>query len=142
VGFLPIDDPRVAGTVEAIQRGLMIDGFVRRYETATNVDGLSGTEGAFLPCSCWLADCLALAGRHADARELFERVLSVRNDVGLLAEEYDTVRRRLVGNFPQAFSHVSLIGTARNLSGGEVGPAERRRRPARVAAGLRRSRGT
>ena len=94
-----------------------------------------GGEGAFIPCTCWLADCLALQGRDDEARELFERVLDVRNDVGLLSEEYDRSRRRLVGNFPQAFSHVSVIGTARNLSRGEVGPADRRRRP--LAAGLR-----
>ena len=127
VGFLPATDPRVAGTIEAIQSGLMSGGFVRRYDTGTGVDGLPGGEGAFVPCTCWLADCLALQGRDAEARELFERVLSVRNDVGLLSEEYDTIRGRLVGNFPQAFSHVSLISTARNLSRGEVGPAERRR---------------
>jgi GH15 family glucan-1,4-alpha-glucosidase len=140
VGFLPIDDPRIAGTVEAIRTGLMTDGFVRRYDTATHVDGLAGTEGAFLPCTCWLADCLALSGRMTEARALFERVLSVRNDVGLLAEEYDAVGGRMVGNYPQAFSHVSLIGTARNLSRGEVGPAERRRRPGRLAFD-RRARG-
>jgi GH15 family glucan-1,4-alpha-glucosidase len=127
VGFLPATDPRVAGTIEAIQSQLMSGGFVRRYDTRTGVDGLPGGEGAFVPCTCWLADCLALQGRDAEARELFERVLSVRNDVGLLSEEYDTVRGRLVGNFPQAFSHVSLISTARNLSRDEVGPAERRR---------------
>ena len=127
VGFLPATDPRVAGTIEAIQTRLMSGGFVRRYDTGTGVDGLPGGEGAFVPCTCWLADCLAMQGRDAEARELFERVLSVRNDVGLLSEEYDSVRGRLVGNFPQAFSHVSVIGTARNLSRGEVGPAERRR---------------
>jgi len=98
-------------------------------------DGLPGGEGAFLPCTCWLADCLAFQGETDAARELFERVLSVRNDVGLLSEEYDVARGRLVGNFPQAFSHVSLIGTARNLSRGEVGPAERRRRLPRLGRG-------
>jgi GH15 family glucan-1,4-alpha-glucosidase len=128
VGFLPAHDPRVAGTVDAIGRRLMIDGFVRRYDTASAVDGLHGTEGAFLPCTFWMADCLALLGREDEARELFERVLSIRNDVGLLAEEFDTSRGRMVGNFPQAFSHVSLVGTARNLSRGVTGPAERRRR--------------
>jgi GH15 family glucan-1,4-alpha-glucosidase len=128
VGFLPAHDPRVAGTVETIRRELMQDGFVRRYETGDGVDGLPGSEGVFLPCTCWLADCLALLGRHVEARELFERVLSVRNDVGLLAEEYDPATGRMLGNFPQAFSHVSLVGTARNLSRGEVGPADRRRR--------------
>ncbi len=128
VGFLPAHDPRMLGTVGAIRERLMVDGFVRRYDATTEVDGLPGGEGAFLPCTCWLADCLALQGQVDDARELFERVLDVRNDVGLLSEEYDPVARRLVGNFPQAFSHVSLIGTARNLSTNEVGPAERRRR--------------
>jgi GH15 family glucan-1,4-alpha-glucosidase len=135
VGFLPAHDPRVAGTVAAIRERLMHGGFVRRYDTGSDVDGLPGGEGAFLPCTCWLADCLGLLGRDDEARELFERVLSVRNDLGLLSEEYDPVRRRMVGNFPQAFSHVSMISTARNLSRGEVGPADRRRRP--IAAGLR-----
>jgi len=130
VGFLPAHDERVAGTVDAIGRRLMVDGFVRRYETETSVDGMRGSEGAFLPCTCWMADCLALLDRDQEARALFERVLSVRNDVGLLAEEYDTVLGRMVGNFPQAFSHVSLVGTARNLSRGVTGPAERRRRRA------------
>jgi len=128
VGFLPATDERVIGTVDAIRERLMHNGFVLRYDTGSAVDGLVGAEGAFLPCTCWLADCLALQGRDAEARELFERVLSVRNDVGLLSEEFDTVRGRLVGNFPQAFSHVSLVGTARNLSRGVTGPAERRRR--------------
>ena len=128
VGFLPAHDDRVVGTVAAIGERLMIDGFVRRYDTETAVDGIAENEGAFLACTCWYADCLALQGRDDEARELFERVLSIRNDVGLLAEEYDPVRRRMLGNFPQAFSHVSLIGTARNLSRGVTGPAERRRR--------------
>jgi GH15 family glucan-1,4-alpha-glucosidase len=131
VGFLPADDPRMIGTVAAIQERLMADGFVLRYDTGSHVDGLPGGEGAFIPCTLWLADCLALQGREAEARELFERVLDVRNDVGLLSEEYDVVRRRMIGNFPQAFSHVSVIGTARNLSPREVGPAERRPRSAR-----------
>jgi GH15 family glucan-1,4-alpha-glucosidase len=128
VGFLPAHDERVVGTVAAIGERLIVDGFVRRYDTSTSVDGLHGEEGAFIPCTCWYADCLALLGRDEEARELFERVLSVRNDVGLLAEEYDPRRRRMLGNFPQAFSHVSLVGTARNLSRGVTGPAERRRR--------------
>ncbi len=135
IGFLPAKDERVVGTVNAIQDRLIVDGFVRRYDTATRIDGLPGSEGAFIPCTCWLADCLALQGRDDEARELFELVLGVRNDVGLLSEEYDPVRRRMVGNFPQAFSHVSVIGTARNLSRGEVGPADRRRRP--IGVGLR-----
>jgi GH15 family glucan-1,4-alpha-glucosidase len=128
VGFLPVEDPRVVGTIDAIRDRLMVDGFVRRYDTDSGVDGLAGSEGAFLPCTCWLADCLALLGREHEARRLFERVLAIRSDVGLLSEEYDTVRRRLVGNYPQAFSHVSLVGTARNLSRGVTGPADRRRR--------------
>jgi GH15 family glucan-1,4-alpha-glucosidase len=131
VGFLPADDPRVIGTVAAIQERLMADGFVVRYDTDSHVDGLPGGEGAFIPCTCWLADNLALQGRHDEARELLERVLDVRNDVGLLSEEYDVTRGRMIGNFPQAFSHVSVIGTARNLSPREVGPAERRTRPTR-----------
>ena len=128
VGFLAAHDPRVLGTVAAVERGLMRDGFVIRYDAASGVDGQTSDEGAFLPCSCWLADCLALQGRDDDAREIFERVLSVRNDVGLLSEEYGTASHRLLGNFPQAFSHVSMIGTARNLSRGVVGPADRRRK--------------
>jgi GH15 family glucan-1,4-alpha-glucosidase len=141
VGFLPAHDERVVGTVAAIGERLMIDGFVRRYDTGSHVDGLPGGEGAFLPCTCWFADCLKLQGRDDEARELFARVLAVRNDVGLLSEEYDTVRGRMVGNFPQAFSHVSLVGTARNLSRTEVGPAERRRRLPRLgrsSSGARR----
>jgi len=141
VGFLPATDPRVAGTIAAIQERLTVDGFIRRYDTETHVDGMPGGEGAFLPCSCWLAECLALQGRDEEARALFQRVLDVRNDVGLLSEEYDPVRKRLVGNFPQAFSHVSLIGTARNLSRKAEGPADRRRRPPRLATGLRAARG-
>jgi GH15 family glucan-1,4-alpha-glucosidase len=133
VGFISADDPKMVGTVAAIQDRLMVDGFVRRYDTASRVDGQPGGEGAFIPCTCWLADCLSLQGHDEQARELFERVLAVRNDVGLLSEEYDVANGRLIGNFPQAFSHVSVIGTARNLSRGMVGPAERRlRRPRRV----------
>jgi len=136
VGFLPALDERMLGTVRAIRQRLLIDGFVRRYDPGSHVDGLPGGEGAFLPCTCWLADNLKLQGEDELARELFERVLSVRTDLGLLSEEYDVGRKRLVGNFPQAFSHVSLIGTARNLSRTEVGPAERRLRPGRLS-GLR-----
>ncbi len=144
LGFLPVTDPRVVGTIRAIQDRLLVGGFVMRYDTGSRVDGLAGTEGAFLPCTCWLADCLSLLGETAEARELFERVLSVRNDVGLLSEEYDHVTGRLVGNFPQAFSHVSLIGTARNLSRGAEGPAQRRTRrawPRSLPAPIRRARG-
>jgi GH15 family glucan-1,4-alpha-glucosidase len=126
VGFLPGKDPRVVGTIEAIQRDLTDDGFVQRYSTqpGRNIDGLSGREGAFLACSFWLVDALVLAGRRAEAITLYERLLQLRNDVGLLAEEYDTRERRLVGNFPQAFSHVALVNSARNLQGD--GPAHQR----------------
>jgi GH15 family glucan-1,4-alpha-glucosidase len=127
VGFLPATDPRVMGTIDAVRRELMRDGFVARYRNDEALEGIPGEEAAFLMCTCWLADCLALIGRHRQARKLFENVLSVRNDLGLLSEEYDTERKRLVGNFPQAFSHVSLIDTARNLSSEVVGPAQLRR---------------
>jgi GH15 family glucan-1,4-alpha-glucosidase len=128
VGFLPARDPRVRGTIAAIERELVEDGFVKRYAhdaTSEDLDGLPPGEGAFLPCTFWLADNLTLTGRRDEARELFERLLALRNDVGLLAEEYDVRRRRLVGNFPQAFTHVSLINTARNLSRAG-GPAHHR----------------
>jgi GH15 family glucan-1,4-alpha-glucosidase len=117
VGFLPAKDERVRNTVAAIERDLCEDGFVHRYsQFDSDVDGLPPGEGAFLACTFWLADNYALAGREADARRTFERLLSLRNDVGLLAEEYDVAAGRQVGNFPQAFSHVPLINTARNLS--------------------------
>ena len=116
VGFLPTDDPRVVSTVEAIQRELVVDGFVLRYRNSSGVDGLTGTEGAFLPCTFWLADCLAEMGRVAEATSIFERLVGLANDVGLLSEEYDPGRRRLIGNFPQAFTHVGLINTARHLA--------------------------
>lgn len=121
VGFLPPTDPRVVSTVEAIERELVDDGFVLRYRTADDgaVDGLRGREGAFLACSFWLADCLHMIGRESDARGMFERLLDLRNDVGLLSEEFDSVAGRLVGNFPQAFSHVSLVNTACRLTGQE-----------------------
>jgi len=127
VGFLPATDPRVRGTIEAIEHHLVVDGLVRRYahDGAGTVDGLPPGEGAFLPCSFWLADDLVLLGRRADARRLFTRLLALRNDVGLLSEEYDPVARRLVGNFPQAFTHVALVNTACNLSHPR-GPAESR----------------
>jgi GH15 family glucan-1,4-alpha-glucosidase len=124
-GFLPPTDPRVVGTIEAIERRLFIDGFVLRYDTHSSEDGLPPGEGAFLACSFWLADALLLIGRDSDARELFERLLSLRNDVGLLAEEYDTSAKRLVGNFPQAFSHIALINCAHNLAHAKK-PAEQR----------------
>jgi GH15 family glucan-1,4-alpha-glucosidase len=119
VGFLPWDDPRVIGTVEAVQRELVEDGFVLRYrpEADGGVDGLPGHEGAFLACSFWLADALHGIGRTAEARTLFERLLGLRNDLGILAEEYDPAAGRQLGNTPQAFSHVGLVNTARHLSG-------------------------
>lgn len=128
VGFLPPDDPRVRGTVAAVEARLTRDGFVARYEAREDVDGLPPGEGAFLLCSFWLADNLALIGRRDDAVRLFERILDARSDVGLLAESYDVDARRLVGNYPQAFSHVGLINTARNLSQ-SGGPADERRLP-------------
>jgi GH15 family glucan-1,4-alpha-glucosidase len=116
VGFLPPSDSRVVGTVDAVQRELVTDGFVRRYESDEGVDGLPPGEGVFLPCSFWLADNLDMLGRTEEARTLFERLVALRNDVGLLSEEYDPATGRLVGNFPQAFTHVSLVNAAGNLS--------------------------
>ncbi|MGH7830737.1 MAG: glycoside hydrolase family 15 protein, partial [Candidatus Binatia bacterium] len=126
VGFLPPEDPRVRGTVQAIERHMMKDGFVARYATKGDIDGLPPGEGAFLACTFWLADNLILQGRSGEAREIFERLLGIRNDVGLLSEEYDPQAGRLLGNFPQAFSHVGLINTACNLT--RHGPAEGRSR--------------
>jgi GH15 family glucan-1,4-alpha-glucosidase len=119
VGFLPATDPRVVSTIEAVEKSLMDDGFVLRYRTADDgaVDGLTGREGAFLACSFWMVDCLHMIGRTDDAEALFERLLGLRNGLGLLSEEYDVVDERLVGNFPQAFSHVSLVNSAFRLSG-------------------------
>jgi GH15 family glucan-1,4-alpha-glucosidase len=125
-GFLPCTDPRVVGTVEAIRRELTVDGLVMRYRTREYLDGLPPGEGVFLACSFWLADNLALQGRREEARALFERLLALRNDVGLLAEEYDPVAKRFLGNFPQAFSHVALINTAMNLGQEEAKPVEQR----------------
>jgi GH15 family glucan-1,4-alpha-glucosidase len=125
VGFLPAGDPRIQGTVSAIERGLLKDGFVSRYDTTTSVDGLAGDEGVFLACSFWLADNYILQDRYDDARTLFQRLLALRNDLGLLAEEYDPKAKRLVGNFPQAFSHVALINTAHSLTRA-FGPAQHR----------------
>ena len=116
VGFLPPDDPRVLGTIAAIERELIVEGFVLRYSTETGVDALPAGEGAFLPCSFWLADCYALTGRRAEGEALFERLLALRNDVGLLAEEYDPRSKRMLGNFPQALTHMALVNTARLLS--------------------------
>ncbi len=127
VGFLPATDPRVLGTIAAVERELLRDGFVARYPTheSVNVDGLVGREGAFLACSFWLVDAYTLVGRRREAIELFERLLAVSNDVGLLAEEYDPISKRQVGNFPQAFSHVALVNSACNLTDG-AGSAVRR----------------
>ena len=130
VGFLPASDERVRNTVETIQRELMQDGFVLRYRPKeSNVDGLPGGEGVFLLCTFWLADCLHLMGRTREARELFERLLALRNDLGLLAEEYDPGTKRLLGNFPQAFSHVALVNTARILSQAPVSDEAMRSAP-------------
>ncbi len=117
-GFLPPDDPRILGTIAAIESRLLRDGFVLRYETSSagDVDGLPAGEGAFLPCSFWLAQARALVGRHDDAHQLFERLLGLQNDVGLLAEEYDPISGRQLGNFPQAFTHVCLVAAADQLS--------------------------
>ena len=128
VGFLPPTDPRMTGTVKAIEKRLLLDGLVFRYDTGEGVDGLPPGEGAFLACSFWLADNYILQGRVAEARALFEHLLSLRNDVGLLAEEYDPRAKRQLGNFPQAFSHVALVNTAFNLTRSE-GPAGQRSAP-------------
>jgi GH15 family glucan-1,4-alpha-glucosidase len=129
VGFLPPDDPRIRGTVRAIEQRLMVDGFVMRYDSAETSDGLPPGEGAFLACSFWLVDAYILQNRLAEARRLFDRLLELRNDVGLLSEEFDPRSGRLVGNFPQAFTHVALINSAFNLTRVEK-PVEQRARPA------------
>ena len=116
VGFLPAEDPRVRGTVAAIERELLVDGLVRRYTTQSGVDGLPPGEGLFLACSFWLVDNFVLLGRREDARRLYGQLLALRNDVGLLAEQYDPRARRLLGNFPQALSHIALVNSASNLS--------------------------
>ncbi|HVJ55544.1 MAG TPA: glycoside hydrolase family 15 protein [Aliidongia sp.] len=116
VGFLPPEDPRVCGTLAAIERDLVVDGLVLRYRTETDVDGLPPGEGVFLPCSFWLVGSYTRQGRHDEAMALFERLMGLCNDVGLIAEEYDPAARRLVGNFPQAFTHVALIGAALTLA--------------------------
>ncbi|SIR15535.1 MULTISPECIES: glycoside hydrolase family 15 protein [Acidiphilium] len=118
VGFLPPTDHRIIGTVAAIERDLMQDGFVRRYNTAGGKDGLSGTEGVFLACSFWLVDNYTMMGRRHDAETLFEKLIALRNDLGLFSEEYDTINRRMIGNFPQAFTHVALVNSALRLSAG------------------------
>ena len=125
VGFLPPDDARVRGTLRAIEERLLVDGFVMRYDTEHSQDGLPPGEGAFLACSFWLVDAYILQNRWADARALFDRLLTLRNDVGLLSEEYDSRVGRLVGNFPQAFTHVALVNSAFNLTRAEK-PAQQR----------------
>jgi GH15 family glucan-1,4-alpha-glucosidase len=127
VGFLPADDPRVRGTIEAVERELLVDGLVLRYRTrSAGVDGLPPGEGVFLPCSFWLADCYELLERHDDAHRLFERLVGLANDVGLLAEEYDPATGRLLGNFPQAFTHLALVNTAFNVLPHLPSPMHRR----------------
>ncbi len=129
VGFLPPEDERVINTVAAVERDLLHDGFVLRYRPEEKkVDGLPGSEGVFLPCSFWLADCYHLLGRKKEARMLFERLLDLRNDLGLLSEEYDPKEKRLLGNFPQAFTHVGLVNTAHALSEKPDAAAEQRQR--------------
>jgi GH15 family glucan-1,4-alpha-glucosidase len=116
VGFLPPDDPRIGGTIAAIERELVADGLVMRYASSSGVDHLPAGEGAFLPCTFWLADCLAVCGRRAEAEALFERLLALGNDVGLLSEEFEPRAGRMLGNFPQALTHMALVNTARLLS--------------------------
>jgi GH15 family glucan-1,4-alpha-glucosidase len=125
VGFLPVSDPRISGTIRAIERHLLANDFVLRYETENAVDGLPPGEGVFLACSFWLVDVYVLQGRRRDAERLFKRLIDLRNDVGLLSEEYDPAARRLIGNFPQAFSHVGLINSAFNLTRPTI-PVEQR----------------
>ena len=122
VGFLPPDDPRMIGTVKAIETHLLEDGFVARYTPDSKVDGMPHGEAKFLACSFWLADNYCLQNRREDALRMFERLLSIRNDLGLLSEEYDPGEKRLLGNFPQAFSHVGLVNTAFRLSHGTLQP--------------------
>ena len=121
VGFLDSNDARFAATVDAIRRELTVDGLVQRYVSRSDghVDGLPAGEGVFLPCSFWLAEVLALQGKHDEARELFEQLLDLRNDVGLLAEEYDPVAGRQLGNFPQAFTHLALVSAAIAIGEGQ-----------------------
>ena len=123
-GFLPPDDPRIRGTIDAVERVLLKDGFVKRYIN-DNDDGLQGVEGAFIACSFWFVDNLVLVGRKDDARKMFERLITIRNDLGLISEEYDLQNKRLIGNFPQAFSHIALVNSAFNLEHADA-PAEQR----------------
>jgi len=128
VGFLPASDPRIVGTVEAIRNELCEGAFVRRYRTEEVDDGLPGHEGSFLACSFWLIDNLALMGREREARALYEEVLGIANDVGLIAEQYDPVAKRQLGNFPQAFSHVGVVNSAVNLARRADAPSPERAR--------------
>ena len=125
MGFLPPEDPRVQGTLKAIEQNLMSGGLVLRYNTEKVSDGLPPGEGVFLACSFWMVSALKLQGRYADAKKLFDRVVSLANDVGLLAEEYDTNAKRLVGNFPQALSHISLLNAAFCLADSEAKPVSK-----------------
>jgi GH15 family glucan-1,4-alpha-glucosidase len=125
VGFLRPDDPRARGTIKAVEERLLRDGFLLRYNTETGVDGLPPGEGAFIACSFWLADAYVLTGRLDDAQKVFERLLTLRTDLGLLSEQYDPSGGRLLGNFPQAFSHIALVNTAHNLQRAAK-PAEQR----------------
>jgi GH15 family glucan-1,4-alpha-glucosidase len=124
VGFLPVDDERVRSTIDAIRRDLTLDGLVLRYRTEDDVDGLPVGEGVFLPCSFWLVDCLELLGEHDEAHALFDRLLGLCNDLGLISEEYDPASGRLLGNFPQAFTHLELVNSAFNLARGHPSPME------------------
>jgi GH15 family glucan-1,4-alpha-glucosidase len=126
VGFLPCRDPRVRGTIEAVRGDLTRDGLVLRYRSEGGVDGLPSGEGVFLPCSFWLVDCLELIGDHDAAHSLFERLLGLCNDLGLIAEEYDPANDRLLGNFPQAFTHLELVNSAFNLAKQHESPMELR----------------
>jgi GH15 family glucan-1,4-alpha-glucosidase len=130
VGFLPPDDPRIRSTVAMIEKKLMRNGLLIRYDTGVSDDGLPPSEGAFLACSFWLADAYVLLGRQDDARVLFKRLIALANDVGLLSEEYDTDAKRMVGNFPQAFSHIALVNTAFNLTRSEKPAIQRAEAPA------------
>jgi len=127
VGFLPPQDQRIKNTIKAIEDHLLVDGLVARYNPASSVDGVAGSEGTFLACSFWLVDNYVLQGRFDEAHVLFERLLTLRNDVGLLSEEYDPKERRQLGNFPQAFSHLSLVNTAHNLASHNEGKPVRQR---------------
>jgi GH15 family glucan-1,4-alpha-glucosidase len=134
VGFLPPGDPRVHSTIAAIERTLLVDGFVRRYDTTATEDGLPPGEGVFLACSFWLVDAYVLLGRLAEAKRLFQRLIALVNDVGLLSEEYDPSAKRMLGNFPQAFSHIALVNSAFNLSRTEKPVEQRSHAPAQASA--------